>query len=72
MSTTRSPGSSGKETADSGVPAPSRVVPRSTLCLDIPLGGGYLAQIVIPRDLGRADMLRMRRILWTLATPGKP
>lgn len=43
--------------------------PRAGLAMPIVLDGGFLAQIVIPRDMSRREMLRMRRVLWTLAVP---
>jgi len=47
------------------------VKPRTTLCLPIPLDDKYLAQLVIPADLGRREMLKLRRVLWSLAVPWK-
>jgi hypothetical protein len=61
----------GNEAADLHPPAPQPPAkpPRHTLCLPVPLDDKYLAQLVIPADLGRSEMLRLRRVLWSLAVP---
>ena len=64
----------GKDAAALHHPAPQAPVkpPRHTLCLPIPLDDKYVAQLVIPADLGRREMLRLRRVLWSLAVPWRP
>lgn len=43
---------------------------RTSIVLDVPLDSErYLAQLVLPRDLTRSEMLRLRRLLWTLVIP---
>ena len=61
---------SGNEAEDLHTPAPQVVEkPRQTLVLPVPLDRKYLAQLVIPADMSRAEMLRLRRLIWTLAVP---
>lgn len=62
---------SGNEAADLHPPAPQAVEkpPRRTLVLPVPLEDKFLAQLVLPLDMSRAEMLRLRRLLWTLAVP---
>ncbi len=43
--------------------------PRPGLAIPVLLDDDWLAQVVIPRDMSRSEMLRMRRVLWTLAVP---
>lgn len=71
MQTFESPATSGEKDGDqTTVPAPrAKVKPRASLCLPIILDGGYMAQIIIPADMSRTEMLRMRRVIWTLAVP---
>jgi len=49
----------------------SKVSTRKRLGLAIPvvLDDGWMAQVVVPRDMSRSEMLRLRRVLWTLAVP---
>ena len=62
---------SGNEAADLHHPALQAVEkpPRRTLVLPIPLENKFIAQLLIPADMGRGEMLRLRRVLWTLAVP---
>jgi hypothetical protein len=68
-----SPVDGGNEAATLHIPAsrPAATPPTPRLGFAIPvvLDDGWLAQVVIPRDMSRAEMLRMRRVLWTLAVP---
>jgi hypothetical protein len=50
-------------------PAATPPKPRPGLAIPVVLDDGWLAQVVIPRDMSRAEMLRLRRVLWTLAVP---
>lgn len=68
-----SPVDGGNEAATLHIPASQPPVtppkPRVGLAIPIVLDDGWLAQVVIPRDMSRREMLRMRRLLWTLAVP---
>jgi hypothetical protein len=43
--------------------------PRRTLVIPVPLEDRFVAQLVLPIDMSRDEMLRLRRILWSLAVP---
>ena len=43
--------------------------PRQTLVFPIQLEDRFMAQLVLPMDMSRTEMLRLRRLLWTLAVP---
>jgi len=63
----------GNDAAALHIPAPQAVEkrPRRALAIPIPLEDRFLAQLVIPADMSRAEMLRLRRVIWTLAAPWK-
>ena len=62
---------SGNDAAALHIPAPQPPAKptRRTLVLPIPLEDGYMSQLLLPADLGRREMLRLRRLLWSLAVP---
>jgi hypothetical protein len=42
---------------------------RQTICYPIPLADGFLTQLVLPRNLTRAEVCKLRRVLWALQMP---
>ena len=64
------PGDGRNDAAALHDPAPQPPVkPRRALGFPIPLGQKFLAHIIVPEDMSRAEMLKLRRVLWTLAVP---
>ena len=43
--------------------------PRKQLVYPVVLDDGYMAQLVLPYDLSKTEVLRLRRLLWSLAVP---
>lgn len=52
------------------VPQPPR--PTQTLVLPFPLRKGYLAQVVVPRDLTKDEAERLSAFVTSLAQPERP
>ena len=50
-------------------PQPPTKPARKTMIMPVLLEDGYQAELVLPVDLGRREMLRLRRLLWSLAVP---